>query len=99
MASRCCLGRDPLKKRGIAAQDWQRHDIFNFAQGDDVDRIHDFRDGNDLIDISDFGFTSTADFTITSVSSHGSFVDFGGGDGTYVNVKTSLLTDADFIFN
>ena len=55
-------------------------DVFFFAKGDDVDRVRDFKDGEDLIGIS--GVESYADFTALNIkqTTDGVAIDLGDGD-------------------
>jgi len=39
-------------------------DVYVFAPGSGFDRIEDFQDGRDTIDLSGFGFNDFGDFTV-----------------------------------
>ena len=55
-------------------------DVFFFAKGDDIDRIKDFKDGEDLIGIE--GVDGYADFAALNVkqTTDGVVINLGGGD-------------------
>jgi serralysin len=88
-------GNDTLK--GHAGDD-----TFIYMNGDDVDKILDFDDnGDDQIDLSDFGFASFADVQaiMTQIGSRVS-IDFGGGD--VLRLENTNLADMgadDFILS
>ncbi len=80
-------------------------DTFVFQPGSGADTIYDFSSGgsrgDDLIDVSAYGYTSFSELTITNNNTATVTVNFG--DGNSVAVKnyqnTSLtLTASDFIF-
>jgi Ca2+-binding RTX toxin-like protein len=85
-------GRDMLTGGGGA-------DVFIFGQGDDVDTITDFTDGEDMIDLSDFGISDfdTLDDLFTEVDGNVQ-IDFGNGDILIIEDTTITdLTADDFV--
>jgi len=75
-------------------------DTFIFKEGNDTDKIYDFRPGQDKIDISSFGFT---DFHQIEHMISGRWwkteIDFGGGDEIELyGVRAHRLDEDDFIF-
>ena len=73
-------------------------DLFRYEVGDGLSGIRDFEDGIDRIDLSNFGFTSMTQFTV-SVWGTGARLDFNGSDGLLLHfVDPSDLDDSDFIF-
>ncbi len=85
-------GNDKL--RGLAG-----NDIFEFSTGGGKDRIRDFVDGEDQIDLSEFNFTDVAAAKSFASDVAGDVVfDFGGGDVLTVDgITKSALTGADLI--
>jgi uncharacterized surface protein with fasciclin (FAS1) repeats len=77
------------------------NDVFVFAHGGDKDRIEDFRNGQDKLDLSDFGFVNYHHFQSDAhVYAHGKsvIIDFGGGDKvTLDGMKVSQIDASDFI--
>lgn len=71
-------------------------DVFVFTQDDGTDRITDFRDGVDLIEIQ--GAVGGFDDLEISQSNGNAVVSFEGTDIILVGIDTNILTDADFIF-
>ncbi len=72
------------------------NDIFVFASGMDTDTIRDFTDGEDILDFSNFGFTSMNDLTIRQA---GADAIVAVDSNWYVilrNFDSALLDDADF---
>ncbi len=85
-------GNDKLKGRG-------GDDIFEYVVGGDVDRIRDFEDGSDRIDLSDFGFPGAFQ-ALSFASQVGDDVVFlfGGGDKLFVDdTLVNALGSADLI--
>ena len=73
-------------------------DVLVFGVDGAYDRIKDFEDGVDLIDLTAFGLGSVADLVMTQVGRH-VIIDLGGGDTIRVdNLLAAQLTDADFMF-
>ncbi|MGP1394488.1 MAG: right-handed parallel beta-helix repeat-containing protein [Inquilinaceae bacterium] len=73
-------------------------DRFVFERGDDDDVIRDFVSGQDLIDLSDYGFDSMSDFKIEE--KHGeAIIVLNGGDSTIRldDVSASQVHDDDFV--
>jgi len=71
-------------------------DVFVFNPNSGADRIHDFQDGIDKLDVSGYGFTSAADMTIGSVNGV-TRIQFSAVD--YVDLQSIVtITDDDFIF-
>lgn len=75
-------------------------DIFNFGTGKDSDRIMDFEDGKDVINVA--SWNNIGDFSdiqaIMSVSGDDLVLAFGNDDLTLRNTKISELDASDFIF-
>lgn len=75
-------------------------DIFNFGTGGDSDRIMDFQNGVDRIDVS--GWNTIDDFAdiqaIVTVSGDDLVFAFGNDDITIKDMKMSELNAGDFIF-
>jgi Ca2+-binding RTX toxin-like protein len=75
-------------------------DMFNFGTGHDSDRIMDFENGKDRIDVS--GWDNIDDFAdikaIATVSGDDLVFAFGNDDITIRNMKMSELDAGDFIF-
>ncbi|WP_293566844.1 calcium-binding protein [Phaeodactylibacter sp.] len=79
------------------------NDIFVFSDlthstGVEQDRIEDFEQGNDLIDLSAFTFTSISDLTITQDTLNTYFAD-AGSDFIFRVDGLHSLNDNDFIFS
>ncbi len=78
-------------------------DVFIFSRDGAVDRIMDFQDGVDRIDVTDWGRMYTSQvLTITSTAT-GAEIVYGDErlivtSSTGTPLATSALTDADFIF-
>ena len=75
-------------------------DTFVFNIGNGIDRVRDFEDTIDKLDVSAMGFATAADFIATGVQkAWGVRFDFGGGDSLYVEHMTLGvdLTDSDVI--
>ena len=71
-------------------------DVFVFNPNSGADRIHDFQDGVDKLDVSGYGFTSASQMTIGTNNGQ-TYVDFGGGNYVYLQ-SIFTITDDDFIF-
>lgn len=73
-------------------------DIFVFQAGSEIDRVRDWEDGTDLIDLSDYGFADKAT-ALTFFSQVGSNVRFiNGGDQLVIEGETLAdITDADIL--
>ncbi|WP_146345539.1 calcium-binding protein [Phaeobacter marinintestinus] len=95
------LGADSLK--GGAGNDdlWGRqgNDVFVFEVGGDVDSVRDFRNNQDMLDVSDYGFAAAAD-VIAAASQFGSdvLIDLGGDDMIVLeNFRIANLDASDLI--
>ena len=75
---------------GMGSQDGTR-DTFVFGSGDGTDKIKDFENGIDVIDLSGFGFTnfSTQIAPLAEDRSNGLRIDFGGGDVLFIDGFTA----------
>ena len=74
-------------------------DHFVFATGYGFDRLLDFEDGIDLIDVSGTGALEIGDFYLTGTGTNVR-LDFGGGDVLYVfDAAVSDFSNADFLFS
>lgn len=74
-------------------------DVFVFEVDGAADRIKDFEDGVDLIDLSAFGVADATALTLTQVSENDVLIDLGNGDTIRVDdVTVAQLTDDDFLF-
>jgi hypothetical protein len=74
-------------------------DVFVFGRDNGQDAIMDFRQGEDLIDLTrlaGLGIHSIADLTISVVGAD-SVIDFGGGNSVTVKDETALAS-TDFLF-
>ncbi len=74
----------------------KRSDTFVFREGNDHDRIRDFRDDVDVIDLTGFGFDTANDALEFATQKDNSVIlDFGDGDRLSVNnaVLTELADD------
>ncbi|RJF87390.1 hypothetical protein D3874_10455 [Oleomonas cavernae] len=79
------------------------NDVFTFAAGSGRDKIFDFTDGHDKIDVSGFGYHSLAEMTAAGGEYHGdsdTLITFNtAGDSVRLeNFLPANLTSADFIF-
>lgn len=75
-------------------------DVFEFATGGGFDRILDFEDGIDTIDVSGTTANSLGDITLSSAGGGtDTRLDFGGGDVLYLNgVNVIDIDSSDFVF-
>lgn len=78
------------------------NDIFVFSNlthstNTSQDTIKDFEQGNDLIDLTAFTFTSISDFTVSQVSGD-TIIDDNSSTFSFAMDGTYTLTDNDFIF-
>ncbi len=75
-------------------------DTFVYVTGDGHDRIVDFADGEDRIDLSGAGLTSFEDLNVMQKGTD-TVITFAEGDGsiTLANVNPSELDAEDFIFH
>ena len=76
-------------------------DTFVFQAGHGTDRITDFTDGEDLIDVSALGITALSGLTFTTNSSGNVVIDTGADGGTIELqgvTDSANLTAEDFIF-
>lgn len=74
-------------------------DTFVFEQGGDIDRVRDFTDGSDMIDLQDFNFATAAD-VLANASQKGNKVVIELNDNDTIilnNVSLSDLDAGDFI--
>jgi Ca2+-binding RTX toxin-like protein len=77
------------------------NDIFIFAPDSGNDRIGDFEDGKDRIDVQGYGFHQLSDLGITNNDTAVVTVAFGGGNQVEVSGfegSAVSLSVADFIF-
>lgn len=94
-------GNDILE--GDAGNDslWGRigSDTFIFAEGSDIDHIHDFKDGVDLIDVSAFGFANAAEvLTLARQTGDDVTIDFNDDDAVVIeNFMLAALDAGDLI--
>ncbi len=74
-------------------------DRFVFAPGGGTDRIKDFQDGTDRIDLSAFGFASVQAAKALATNQQGNVVFDFDGDGTLIveGITKAQLTAADLI--
>ena len=75
-------------------------DTFLFKEGNEVDKIFDFRVNQDKIDISDLGYTSFDQIEhLISGNRRKTEIDFGNGDEIeLIGVRAHRLDAHDFIF-
>ncbi|WP_319826022.1 calcium-binding protein [Thalassovita sp.] len=70
----------------------QGADVFIFAPDGAVDKIHDYEDGIDLIDVSAYGFSGVADFLSTATEEGGDvYIELAAGDVLIID-DTSLVS-------
>ncbi|SPH19312.1 Leukotoxin [Ascidiaceihabitans donghaensis] len=72
--------------------------IFQAADQNELNKITDFTSGEDLVDMSFWGFTSLSQFTLTQVGNHvlmeySTWIDIG-----FLNTQIADLSNSDFIF-
>ena len=87
-------GGDDLLTGGAGA------DVFIFDRDGSADRVADFQDGVDLLDVSDWGrIYAAAGLSITTTAT-GAVVSYGAESLTITSAAGTplLLTDADFLF-
>ena len=73
------------------------NDTFVFTQQGGRDKVRDFTQGEDLLDVADLGITSQADFDSMGPVSGG--YELVSGDVTiFLQGFSGTLTDADFVF-
>ena len=75
-------------------------DVFAFTlqAGTSADTVTDFRDGVDLLDVSEFGFSSASDVAISDEGGNAVLTFAEGNSVTLNGVSSSLIDDSDFIF-
>jgi Ca2+-binding RTX toxin-like protein len=77
-------------------------DRFVFAGANGADRIVDFQDGIDRIDLTAYagnGVHDVGDFTIAQVGVNTVISNYGGGTITLSNTDAGDIDDADFLFS
>lgn len=78
-------------------------DVFVFDRDATVDRISDFEDGIDRIDVSDWGRIYSRDALVITATATGAEINYGAerliiasaGGGS---LASTSFTDADFVF-
>ena len=87
-------GGDDLLLGGAGA------DVFVFDRDDSPDRIGDFQDGVDRLDVSDWGRIYTASALNITITAFGAVVSYGAESLTITKSGAAALqlTDADFLF-
>lgn len=75
-------------------------DVFVFARDGQSDRIEDFQDGQDRIDLSDWGRIYTSSVVQMSQTAGGVTISYGSESLTVLGagLTPAMLTDADFLF-
>ncbi|MGL4321948.1 MAG: fasciclin domain-containing protein [Paracoccaceae bacterium] len=75
-------------------------DTFVFTKGSQTDRIFDFRNGTDKIDLRAFGITDFTDLAHAIHGQHGlTVIDLGNGDKIeLVGIRVHQLESTDFLF-
>lgn len=75
-------------------------DVFVFGRDGQFDRIGDFQDGVDRLDVSDWGRIYTASALDITITASGAVVSYGAESLTITKSGTAALqlTDADFLF-
>lgn len=95
------FGADSLN--GGAGNDdlWGRqgNDVFVFQQGGDIDTVRDFRNNQDVLDVSDYGFASAADvIALASQFGNSVIIDLGNDDVIVLDqFRIAALDASDFI--
>ncbi len=77
------------------------NDVFVIGPGtgSDLDSIADFKSGEDVIDLDEFGLSGMSELSIDADGSGGSMISLPGGDGLSVlYVDPASLSPDDFIF-
>lgn len=74
-------------------------DTYKFKPGSGADRIHDFEDGRDLVNLKAFDFASIAEAKSFAKTSHGDvvFIFSSGARLTIDDITKADLTDADLL--
>ena len=67
-------------------------DIFVFGPGDGADRIRDFEDGIDKVDLTGFGFANEA-AALSGASQAGSAIEFDMGGGDILTVASTTVAE------
>ena len=75
-------------------------DVFVFDRDGSADRVSDFQDGVDLLDLSDWGRIYTASALTIAITGSGAVVSYGDESLTITRSGGAALqlTDADFVF-
>ena len=75
-------------------------DVFVFGRDGNADRIGDFQDGIDRLDVSDWGRIYTASALNITITAFGAVVSYGAESLTITKSGAAALqlTDADFLF-
>ncbi len=73
-------------------------DIFVFEDRMNHDRVTDFQDGLDLLDVSGWGFLDLSALTITQIGTATEIRVNAGNSVTLDNVDAALIDSSDFIF-
>ena len=84
-------GDDVLFGNGLIGGTVGDEDIFVFKTGNEIDRIRDWEDGSDMIDLASYGFATVAD-ALLQFSQVGSSVRFIDG-GDILIIEGELLTN------
>ncbi len=72
--------------------------VFLRSSREDADTVTDFEDGQDLFDVSEFGFTSVADFTVVQAGANTLITFDALNSVTLSNTDANLIDDQDFLF-
>ncbi|MBT3371640.1 MAG: hypothetical protein HOA08_10925 [Rhodospirillaceae bacterium] len=74
-------------------------DLFVFADGGGDDSVTDFKNGKDLLDVSDYGLADSLGFDGISAVGGDVVIDINGSDSiTLIGVNLANIDDGDFLF-
>jgi Ca2+-binding RTX toxin-like protein len=74
-------------------------DRFVFEGANGADRVVDFQDGVDRIDLTAYAVNDVGDFTVAQVGVNTVISGYGGGTIRLDNTDAGDIDDADFLFS